>query len=97
MEHESIAKILLYIRSKWSIHNLEPATAVKNVVSLPLPTIPLSFPQLRIWWCTQVAVAHDTQGLACIPAKMNTDHMIMWPTENRVALRVATATVSLDM
>jgi hypothetical protein len=52
---------------------------------------------IRIWWCTQVAVAHDTQGLACIPAKMNTDHMIMWPTENRVALRVATATVSLDM
>jgi hypothetical protein len=46
MEHESIAKILLYIRSRWSIHNLELATAVKNVVSLPLPTIPVSFPQL---------------------------------------------------
>jgi hypothetical protein len=46
MERESIAKILLYLRSRWSIHNLEPATAEKKVVSLPLPTIPLSFPQL---------------------------------------------------
>jgi len=88
---------------EWSIHNLEPATAEKNVVSLPLPTIPLSSLQLlalatfESGGAPQVAVAHDTQGQACIPAKMNTDHMIMWPTENRVALRVATATVSLDM